>query len=80
MQNLHCALACGNTAILEIPAAYGPLHSEVAGESFVMEDGMVLPPSKPGLGIVLSEETKNRFPFVPGSGEFNDVPGKRLAD
>jgi hypothetical protein len=26
----------------------------------------------------LTDEIKNRFPFVPGSGEFNSVPGKVL--
>ncbi|MGK0200304.1 MAG: hypothetical protein ACI91J_003594, partial [Yoonia sp.] len=43
-------------------------------------DGNVEPPPRPGLGIELTEETKRRFPFVPGSGEFNSVPGKILTD
>jgi L-alanine-DL-glutamate epimerase-like enolase superfamily enzyme len=80
MQNVHCGFACGNTAILEVPPAYGGLHSEVIDDSFHMENGFVLPPDKPGLGIVLTDEIKNRYPFVPGSGEFNDVPGKILRD
>ena len=50
MQNLHSGFACPNTCILEIPPAYGPLHSEVVGDSFQMENGFVLPPSAPGLG------------------------------
>ena len=45
-----------------------------------MQDGYVLPPEKPGLGIVLTDEIKNRYPFVEGSGEFNSVPGKILRD
>ena len=80
MQNLHCGFACSNTAILEVAPAYGPLHSEIIGDSFVMKDGMVLPPDKPGLGIRLTDEIKNRYPFVRGSGEFNSVPGKILID
>ncbi len=80
MQNIHAAFACANTAIVEIAPAYGPLHSEIIGDSFVMKDGRVQCPDKPGLGIVLTEATKNRFPFVRGSGEFNDVPGKILVD
>jgi len=44
----------------------------------LIKDGYVLPPDRPGLGIVLTEETKGRYPFVPGSGEFNSVPGKIL--
>lgn len=80
MQNLHCGFACGNTAILEIAPAYGPLHSEIIRDSFQMRDGMVLPPEQPGLGITLTDEIKNKYPFVPGSGEFNSVPGKVLRD
>src|SRR5262249_48350270 len=80
MQNVHCGFACANTAILEILPALGPLHTEIAGGSFVMDNGTVLPPDRPGLGIVLTEETKKRYPFAPGSGEFNSVPGKLLVD
>lgn len=80
MQNIHAAFACSNTAIAEIAPDYGPLHSEIIGDSFIMKDGRVLPPEKPGLGIVLTEDTKNRFAFVRGSGEFNSVPGKILTD
>lgn len=80
MQNLHCGFAAPNTVILEVAPAYGPLHSEIVGDSFVMKDGEVLPPEKPGLGIELTEETKKMFPFAPGSGEFNSVPGKILAE
>jgi galactonate dehydratase len=80
MQNLHFGFAAPNTVVLEIAPNYGPLHSEVIGDSFRMKDGMVLPPDKPGLGIELTEETKRRWPFVPGSGEFNSVPGKILVD
>ena len=40
----------------------------------------LLPPDRPGLGIVLTDEIKNRYLFAPGSGEFNSVPGKILKD
>lgn len=80
MQNIHVAFACENTSIVEVPPDYGPLHSAVIGESLQMKNGYVLPPESPGLGIVLTDEIKIRFPFLPGSGEFNDVPGKNLAE
>jgi len=80
MQNVHCGFAAPNTRILEIAPDYAGLHSEVIDGSFTMRNGYVLPPDKPGLGIVLTDETKNRYPFVPGSGEFNSVPGKILRD
>ena len=78
MQNIHCGFAAQNTLILEVPPDFGPLHSELLGDSFVMEHGYVLPPAQPGLGIRLTDDIKNRFPFIPGSGEFNSVPGKVL--
>lgn len=80
MQNIHCGFACANTLILEVAPAYGPLHSEVIDDSFVMRDGQVLPPDRPGLGIRLTDATIRRFPFEPGSGEFNSVPGKVLPE
>jgi L-alanine-DL-glutamate epimerase-like enolase superfamily enzyme len=80
MQNLHAAFATPNTTIVEIPPAAGELHTAVWGDAFQMRDGYVLPPERPGLGIQLTEEVKERFPFEPGSGEFVSVPGKILVD
>lgn len=80
MQNIHCGFAAPNTRILEIAPDYAGLHSDIIGGSFQMKDGYAIPPDKPGLGIVLTDEIKNRYPFVPGSGEFNDVPGKVLTE
>ena len=78
MQNVHLGFAARNTCILEAPPAMGPLHREMVRESFSMKDGYVLPPQTPGLGIELSADIKERFPFVPGTGEFVSVPGKIL--
>ena len=76
MQNIHCGFAADNTVILEIAPDYGPLHNQIIGDSLIFRDGMVHPPQKSGLGIELTAEVKNQFPFVSGSSEFNDVPGK----
>lgn len=79
MQNIHAGFAAPNTAILELPPDPAELHTLIVGDSFQMRDGHVLPPSTPGLGIELTDAVKRRFPFVPGSGEFNSVPGKILS-
>lgn len=78
MQNIHAGFATPNMCILEMPPAYAGLHSDVIDGGLVIKDGYVLPPDRPGLGIVLTDEIKRRYPFVPGSGEFNSVPGKLL--
>jgi L-alanine-DL-glutamate epimerase-like enolase superfamily enzyme len=54
------------------------LHRDLLDGAFMMRDGYVLPPDRPGLGIILTDEIKARYPFLPGSGEFNSVPGKLL--
>lgn len=76
MANIHAAFASPGMAIVEIPPLAGPLHTEVWAPGLRFQDGYILPPDAPGLGVTLTEEIKNRFPFVPGSGEFNPVPGK----
>jgi L-alanine-DL-glutamate epimerase-like enolase superfamily enzyme len=80
MQNVHCGFAAANTCILEVAPDYAGLHSEVIDGGFVMQDGYALPPDRPGLGIVLTDEIRRKYPFKPGSGEFNSVPGKILKD
>jgi len=78
MQNLHAGFAAPNTLVLETPPAPGTLHTELWGDSFVMKDGYMLPPEAPGLGVRLTDEIKQKFAFVPGTGEFVSVPGKLL--
>jgi len=80
MQNVHCGFAAPNTRILEIAPAYGGLHRDIINGSLTIKDGYVLPPDRPGLGVVLTDEIKRRYPSVPGSGEFNSVPGHILKD
>ena len=75
MENIHAAFASPNVAILEIPPLAGPLHTEIYGDGYRFEDGYILPPQAPGLGVRLTDEVKARFPFVPNSGEWNVVPG-----
>ena len=79
MQNVHAGFAAANTAILEIPPDYSGLHSDMIDGGLIIKDGCVHPPDRPGLGVVLNDEIKGRYPFQPGSGEFNSVPGKVLS-
>lgn len=76
MANIHAAFATPNVAILELPPLAGPLHTEVYGDGYRFENGYILPPEAPGLGVRLTDELKNKYPFVRGSGEWNVVQGK----
>jgi L-alanine-DL-glutamate epimerase-like enolase superfamily enzyme len=79
MQNIHAAFACPNTVILENPPLAGPLHTELYADGYRFQDGYILPPQAPGLGVRLTDKIKNKYPFVPGSGEWNVVPGGKGA-
>ena len=63
MQNLHAGFAAANTVMLEIPPDYAGTPHRGHRRRLPMQDGHVLPPDRPGLGIVLTDETKNRYPF-----------------
>ena len=78
MQNVHAGFAAPNTCILEVAPDYAGLHSDIIDGGFTMKDGYALPPDRPGLGITLTDEIRARYPFQPGTGEFNCVPGKIL--
>ena len=80
MQNVHCGFAAPNTCMLEIAPDYAGLHSEVIDGGLIIKDGYVLPPDRPGFGVILTDEIKAHYPFQRGSGEFNSVPGKILTD
>ena len=76
MQNIHAAFATPNVAILEIPPMAAGMHTDIYADGYRFENGYILPPETPGLGVRLTDDIKNRYPFVRGSGEWNAVPGK----
>ena len=79
MQNVHCGFSASNTCMLEMAPDYAGLHSDVIDGGLLLKEGYVLPPDRPGLGVILTDEIKARYPFQPGTGEFNSVPGKILS-
>lgn len=87
--NLHAAFASRNTAVCEM-AAYNPsrpelnthiecpLMTELWIEPPLLENGRIRLADTPGLGVHLPKGFIKRYPFEPGSGEFNSVQGKVL--
>jgi L-alanine-DL-glutamate epimerase-like enolase superfamily enzyme len=78
LQNLHAAFASPNTLVVELPPAAGPLHTQLWGDGVRLEDGYVLRPDAPGLGVALTERTRAAYPFRAGAEEFSSVPGKLM--
>jgi galactonate dehydratase len=66
---LHASLAIPNFKLFETVSIDVPWRKELVRETLVFEDGALLAPTAPGLGVELIEDACARFPYAPG-----DVP------
>ncbi len=66
---LHLSLAIPNFSIFEMVMIDAPWRKEIVRESIVFEDGAILAPTAPGLGVEIDEDACGRFPYQP-----TDVP------
>lgn len=62
---LQLAASVPNFLIHEIMLTDGAFRKSVTDERVVFEDGYILIPHKPGLGIELNEEEIAKHPYVP---------------
>lgn len=62
MANIHIATCSPNFLILEGLETWGGFYNEILNVPFRWEDGYIIPPDKPGLGIELNEEVMKTYP------------------
>lgn len=62
---LHAAVAIPNFSVFETVSVDVPWRKELVRETLRFEDGAILAPTAPGLGVELVEEACARFPYVP---------------
>jgi len=67
MANYNLAFTQPNCVWLERPVMNNPLEEEMLVDPLRIEQGYVLPPTAPGLGVKLTQEIKAKYPYVPGS-------------
>ncbi len=67
MANYHLGFTVPECFILERPVMANPLETETLVEPLEVIDGYLLPPTAPGLGVELTDELKERYPYRPGS-------------
>jgi L-alanine-DL-glutamate epimerase-like enolase superfamily enzyme len=48
---------------MELDYTYNPLREELLREPFKVQEGYLIPPEKPGLGIELSQDALRKFAF-----------------
>jgi L-alanine-DL-glutamate epimerase-like enolase superfamily enzyme len=66
MQHAHFVAALPNPRVLELCRVQGPLQWEVLAEKPIIEDGWLVLPETPGLGVKLGEDLGARFPYIEG--------------
>lgn len=66
MANAHLVAALPNPHVLELCMIQGPLQWDILSEKPVIEDGWLVFPDKPGLGVELAENLEERFPYIEG--------------
>jgi L-alanine-DL-glutamate epimerase-like enolase superfamily enzyme len=62
--NIQIATCSPNFLILESILQWGGFHAELLQKPIVWEDGYVIPPTAPGLGVELNEGVALAHPYV----------------
>jgi L-alanine-DL-glutamate epimerase-like enolase superfamily enzyme len=65
--NATLAGSIPNLMMLELNQTYNPLRTELLKEPFVIKDGFLVLPDKPGFGIEVIDDAVKRFPPLPGT-------------
>ena len=61
--NIALATCTPNFLVLESIGTWGGFHAELLETPILWEDGMVIPSTEPGLGVVLNEEVARAHPY-----------------
>jgi D-galactarolactone cycloisomerase len=62
--SVHLSTAIQNCIVMELDYTYNPLREELLREAVRFENGYLIPPDKPGLGIELDQNALARFAFA----------------
>ena len=62
--NIHFAASLPNFLILESIEQWGGFHSKILKKPIRWEEGYVIPPTEPGLGIELNEDVALAHPYT----------------
>jgi D-galactarolactone cycloisomerase len=61
--SVHLSAALKNCIVMELDYTYNPLREELLRDPFKMENGFLIPPDKPGLGIDMNDQALERYAF-----------------
>lgn len=72
--NLHLVAASSNAPIIELDTTYNPLMTQLAPDALLWQEGHLVPPGKPGLGLEIDLDFVHAHPYT---GEPNISLGVR---
>jgi L-alanine-DL-glutamate epimerase-like enolase superfamily enzyme len=61
--SVHLAAALRDCIVMELDYTYNPLREDLLREPFKIENGYLIPPEKPGLGVELNQQALQKFAF-----------------
>ena len=61
--SVHLAAALQHCIVMELDYTYNPLREELLCEPVKIENGYLIPPEKPGLGVELDQQALQKFAF-----------------
>lgn len=67
MANAHLVAALPNPRVLELCKIQGPLQWDILAQPPAIEQGHLVLPERPGLGVTLAEGVQESFPYVEGN-------------
>jgi D-galactarolactone cycloisomerase len=62
--SVHLSAALKDCIVMELDYTYNPLREELLTDPFKVQNGYLVPPEKPGLGIELNQGALQRFAFA----------------
>jgi len=66
VEHAHYVAALPNPRVLELCMIQGPLQWAILKDEPAIEDGWLVMPDKPGLGVELTQDLEARFPYIEG--------------
>jgi len=63
--NIQIDTCSPNFLIQESIETWSGFHTEILKEPIRWEDGYIIPPTRPGLGVELNEEVAAKYPYIP---------------
>jgi L-alanine-DL-glutamate epimerase-like enolase superfamily enzyme len=64
--NIHLVAGVPSGHMCELNQTFNPLKWEIFKDPYLVKDGILKIPDKPGFGVELIDDLEKKFPFVPG--------------